>query len=163
MTKKSKIKICTEICIIFEQEADDDDYNNVKCPEMRPVTSIIIKVKDEDDFSLVVSYGVIIKKTNIKYGFGVKGTGSGGNILRKVNELGLGGNTSLIKNINNLELGFPVIGKSKIGFSYTYEFKLNNGGISGNEFEAKGKYQIGSLGISSGMGLGMDIRDGSCR
>ena len=61
-TKKWDIKICKEIDLFFEQEADEviinDDYNNVKGPEMRPVTATIIKVKDEDD----ISKSDIIKK-----------------------------------------------------------------------------------------------------
>ena len=168
-TKRWNIKICKEIDLFFEQEADEviinDDYNNVKGPEMRPVTATIIKVKDEDDSSSVASYDVfqhlIIKKTNVEYGFGGSGTGSGANILRKGYELGLGGESSLIKNRKNIELGFSGMGKGKNGFSYAYEYKSGNGGISGSGFETKGRYQIGSSGIASGMGLGMDIGGGS--
>ena len=68
--KKWPLKICKEIDIEYEQEFDDviinDDYNNVKGPEMRPVTATIIKVNEEDDTSSVSSYDVfqniIIKK-----------------------------------------------------------------------------------------------------
>ena len=47
-SKKSFVlNICKEIDIIYEQEADyviiNDDYNNVKGPEMRPITATIIK------------------------------------------------------------------------------------------------------------------------
>ena len=169
-TKKWNIKICKEIDLFFEQEADEviinDDYNNVKGPEMRPVTATIIKVKDEDDSSSVASYDVfqhlIIKKSNVEYGFGGSGSGSGANILRRGYELGVGGeDSSLIKNRKNLELGLSGMGKGKNGFSYTYEFKSGNGGINGNGLETKGRYQIGSSGMASGMGLGMDIGGGS--
>ena len=166
-TKKWDIKICKEIDMFYEQEADEviikDDYNNVKGPEMRPVTATIIKVKDEDDSSSVASYDVfqhlIIKKSSVEIGFGGIGSGSGTNILRKGYELG--GDSSLIKNRKNLELGFSGDGKGKSGFSYNYEFKSGNGGISGNVLETKGRYQIGASGMTSGMGLGMDIEGGS--
>ena len=168
-TKKWNIKICKEIDMLYEQEADEviinDDYNNVKGPEMRPVTATIIKVKDEEDSSSVASYDVfqhlIIKKSNVEYGFGGSGSGSGANILRKGYEVGLGGESSLIKNKKNLELGISGMGKGKSGFSYAYEFKSGNGGISGNALETKGRYQIGSSRMTSGMGLGMDIGEES--
>ena len=170
-TKKWDIKISKEIDMFYEQEADEviinDDYNNVKGPEMRPVTATIIKVKDEDDTSSVSSYDVfqhlIIKKTSVEYGFGGIGSGSGANILRKGYEID--GDSNLIKNRNKLELGFSGNGKGKSGFSYIYEFKSGNGGIIGNELETKGRYQIGASGMASGMisgiGLGMDIEGGS--
>ena len=78
-SKKSFVlKICKEIDIIYEQEADDviinDDYNNVKGPEMRPITATIIKVKEEDDTSSVASYDVfqnlIIRKSNFAFNLG---------------------------------------------------------------------------------------------
>lgn len=78
-SKKSFVlKICKEIDIIYEQEADDviinDDYNNVKGPEMRPITATIIKVKEEDDTSSVTSYDVfqnlIIRKSNFTFNLG---------------------------------------------------------------------------------------------
>jgi hypothetical protein len=155
--------------LLFEQEADEviinDDYNNVKGPEMRPVTATIIKVKDEDDSSSVASYDVfqhlIIKKSSVEYGLAGSGSGSGTNILRRGYELGMGADSSLINNRKNIEIGISDIGKGKNGFSFTYEFKSGNGGISGNALEAKGRYQIGSSGIKSGMGLGMDIGGGT--
>jgi len=71
-TKKWYLKICKENDILYEQEADDviinDDYNNVKGPEMRPITATIIKVNEEEETSSVSSYDVfenlIIKKAN---------------------------------------------------------------------------------------------------
>ena len=77
-SKKSFVlNICKEIDIIYEQEADDviinDDYNNVKGPEMRPITATIIKVKEEDDTSSVASYDVfqnlVIRKSNFDLNF----------------------------------------------------------------------------------------------
>ena len=69
-TKKWVLNICKEIDILYEQDADDviinDDYNNVKGPEMRPITATIIKVNEEDETSSVSSYDVfqnlIVKK-----------------------------------------------------------------------------------------------------
>ena len=75
-TKKSFIlKICKEIDISYEQEADDviinDDYNNVKGPEMRPITATIIKVKEESETSSVASYDVfqnlVNRRSNFEY------------------------------------------------------------------------------------------------
>ena len=75
-TKKSFIlKICKEIDILYEQEADDviinDDYNNVKGPEMRPITATIIKVKEESETSSVASYDVfqnlVNRRSNFEY------------------------------------------------------------------------------------------------
>ena len=74
-TKKWTLNICKEIDIDYEQEADDviinDDYNNVKGPEMRPITATIIKVNEEDDTSSVSSYDVfqnfISKKIEYDY------------------------------------------------------------------------------------------------
>ena len=77
-SKKSFVlNICKEIDIIYEQEEDDviinDDYNNVKGPEMRPITATIIKVKEEDDTSSVASYDVfqnlVIRKSNFDLNF----------------------------------------------------------------------------------------------
>ena len=61
-TKKWPLKICKEIDIMYEQDTDDviinDDYNNVKGMEMRPITATILKVTEEDDTSSVSSYDV---------------------------------------------------------------------------------------------------------
>ena len=61
-TKKWPLKICKEIDIMYEQDTDDviinDDYNNVKGMEMRPITATILKVSEEDDTSSVSSYDV---------------------------------------------------------------------------------------------------------
>ena len=78
-TKKWTLNICKEIDIDYEQEADDviinDDYNNVKGPEMRPITATIIKVNEEDDTSSVSSYDVfqnfISKKTEYEYNYDI--------------------------------------------------------------------------------------------
>ena len=47
--------------MLFEQKADDviinDDYNNVKGPEMRPIHATIIKINEEETSS-VTSYDV---------------------------------------------------------------------------------------------------------
>ncbi len=79
-TKKWYLKICKENDILYEQEADDviinDDYNNVKGPEMRPITATIIKVNEEEETSSVSSYDVfenlIIKKANYEFDYGSK-------------------------------------------------------------------------------------------
>ena len=69
------MKICKEIDILYEQEVDDviinDDYNNVKGPEMRPITATIIKVKEESETSSVASYDVfqnlVNRRSNFEY------------------------------------------------------------------------------------------------
>ena len=109
--KKFTLKIIKEIDIAYEQETDDviinDDYNNVKGPEMRPITATIIKVKEEDDTSSVSSYDVfqnlIIKKSTYEYGY----SGS---------------------NLKNFEFGkFDGIGNFGLGKSKKYEMGSGRG------------------------------------
>ena len=136
--KKWALHICKENDILYEQEADDviinDDYNNVKGPEMRPVTATIIKVKEEDDTSSASSYDVfqniIIKKTNYEYGYG----GSSSLFKKKGGygyELDFGngglGMSSLMKRKKNFEFGIGVGAGA------------GSGSLSGNNFISQTK------------------------
>ena len=109
-SKKWNLKINKEIDLIYKQESDDviinDDYNNVKGPEMRPVTATIIKVKEKEDSSSVSSYDVfqniIIKRTNY--------------------DLGLGGSNSLLKKQCGIgRYGAYQLGFGKGGFGFLKE------------------------------------------
>jgi hypothetical protein len=151
------LHICKEIDILYEQEADDviinDDYNNVKGPEMRPVTATIIKVKEEDDTSSASSYDVfqnlIIKKTTYEYGYG----GSSSLFKKKGGygyELDFGngglGMSSLMKRKKNLEFGIGAGAEAGAG----------SGSLSGNNFISQtkiittGKSQQNYMGSSNG-------------
>ena len=172
-SKKWDIKICKEIDMLFEQEADDviinDDYNNVKGPEMRPIHATIIKVNEEEETSSVTSYdvfqNVIVKNSNIEYGFGVsKSLGGKGSL-----EIGFANGASrTLKNKNYLDFAINSIGgleKNKFGsgfggglgagsrygdipgaggasgFSYHYEFNSSNDGV--NSSQKKNGFQLG--------------------
>ena len=127
-SKKWNLKINKEIDLFYEQESDDviinDDYNNVKGPEMRPVTATIIKVKEEEETSSVSSYdvfqNVIVKRTNYEYGLG--GLGGNGSFFKKQGgfggygayQIGLGsGGFGLLRDRKDLDFGINGIGGSK--------------------------------------------------
>ena len=122
-TKKWYLKICKENDILYEQESDDviinDDYNNVKGPEMRPITATIIKVNEEEETSSVSSYDVfqnlIIKKSNYEFDYG-----STTSLLRNKNGLqftlsngSLGGNFGVgLRGSNFMNSGVISMGKN---------------------------------------------------
>jgi hypothetical protein len=136
-TKKWDLKVNKEIDLEFEQESDDviinDDYNNVKGPEMRPVTATIIKVKEEEDTSSVSSYdvfqNVIIKRTGYEFGLGGTALKKGGLEGYGAYQLGLGsggiGGIGLLKDRKDLEFGMNGMGVGK----RTLEFGMS--GIGG--------------------------------
>ena len=87
--KKSKwyLSVCKEINMFYEREADEviinDDYNDIKGTQMRPIIVTVLKVNEDEETSSVTSYDVfeniIVKKSNIdinynsgnKFGIGV--------------------------------------------------------------------------------------------
>jgi len=87
--KKSKwyLSVCKEINMFYETEADEviinDDYNDIKGTQMRPIIVTVLKVNEDEETSSVTSYDVfqniIVKKSNIdidynsdnKFGIGV--------------------------------------------------------------------------------------------
>ena len=87
--KKSKwyLSVCKEINMCYEREADEviinDDYNDIKGTQMRPIIVTVLKVNEDEETSSVTSYDVfeniIVKKSNIdinynsgnKFGIGV--------------------------------------------------------------------------------------------
>ena len=79
---KWSLIICKEINIIYEQESDDvlinDDYNNIKGINMRPINATIMRIKDEDDTSSVSSYdifqNIILKEKELKFDFNSAGS-----------------------------------------------------------------------------------------
>ena len=88
-SKKSKwyLSVCKEINMCYEREADEvivnDDYNDIKGTQMRPIIVTVLKVNEDEETSSVTSYDVfqniIVKKSNIdinyssgnKFGIGV--------------------------------------------------------------------------------------------
>jgi hypothetical protein len=88
-SKKSKwyLSVCKEINMFYEREADEviinDDYNDIKGTQMRPIIVTVLKVNEDEETSSVTSYDVfqniIVKKSNIdinynsgnKFGIGV--------------------------------------------------------------------------------------------
>ena len=138
--KKSFIlKICKEIDILYEQEADDviinDDYNNVKGPEMRPVTATIIKIKEEDDTSSISSYDVfqnlVIRRDNFQYDLGGNDFfGASRHLLKGKGEYDISygnGSSGFMKTKKNFEFRSG-LGRGKNGFGYEYEFGMNKSG-----------------------------------
>ena len=87
--KKSKwyLSVCKEINMFYEREADEviinDDYNDIKGTQMRPIIVTVLKVNEDEETSSVTSYDVfqniIVNKSNIdinynsgnKFGIGV--------------------------------------------------------------------------------------------
>ncbi len=87
--KKSKwyLSVCKEINMFYEREADEviinDDYNDIKGTQMRPIIVTVLKVNEAEETSSVTSYDVfqniIVNKSNIdinynsgnKFGIGV--------------------------------------------------------------------------------------------
>ena len=73
--KKWILKITKKVNdLFFEREPDEvivnDDYNDIKGPQRRPVQATIIKISDEDESSSVSSYDVfqhLIMKRNINF------------------------------------------------------------------------------------------------
>ena len=71
------LDITKEVNLVFEQDSDDvivnDDYNNVQCPQMRPITATIIKVNEDDETSSVSSYDIfqnlIVRSTKYEFNF----------------------------------------------------------------------------------------------
>ena len=73
--KKSKwyLSVCKEINMFYETEADEviinDDYNDIKGTQMRPIIVTVLKVNEDEETSSVTSYDVfqniIVKKSNI--------------------------------------------------------------------------------------------------
>ena len=73
--KKSKwyLSVCKEINMFYEREADEviinDDYNDIKGTQMRPIIVTVLKVNEDEETSSVTSYDVfqniIVKKSNI--------------------------------------------------------------------------------------------------
>ena len=154
-TKKWNLKVNKEIDLIYEQESDDviinDDYNNVKGPEMRPITATIIKVKEEEDTSSVSSYdvfqNVIVKRTNYEFGLG-----STSNLLKKYGTYQLGfGNEGigLLKDRKDLEFGINGIGGGK----RSLEFGMTGIGSSSSLIRNKRNLDlgIGGFGVTSGL------------
>ena len=76
--KKWNLSICQEINLFFEQEPDEviinDDYNDIKGPQMRPIIVTVLKVNEEEETSSVTSYDVfqnlIVKKTKLDIQYG---------------------------------------------------------------------------------------------
>ena len=74
------LDISKEVNLVFEQDSDDvivnDDYNNVQCPQMRPITATIIRVNEDDETSSVSSYDIfqnfIVKSTKYEFNFNDK-------------------------------------------------------------------------------------------
>ena len=154
-TKKWNLKVNKEIDLLYEQESDDviinDDYNNVKGPEMRPITATIIKVKEEEDTSSVSSYDVfqniIVKRTNYELGLS-----SSTNLLKKYGayQLGFGsGGNGLLRDRKDLEFGINRIGGGK----GSLEFGMAGLGSSSSLLRNKRNldFGIGGLGITSGL------------
>ena len=154
-TKKWDLKVNKEIDLEYEQESDDviinDDYNNVKGPEMRPVTATIIKVKEEEDTSSVSSYdvfqNVIIKRTGYEFGLGGSALKKGGLGGYGAYQLGLGsggiGGIGLLKDRKDFEFGMNGMGVGK----RTLEFGMS--GIGGG----KRTLEFGMTGIGGGTSL----------
>ena len=73
--KKSKwyLSVCKEINMFYEREADEviinDDYNDIKGTQMRPIIVTVLKVNEDEETSSVTSYDVfqniIVNKSNI--------------------------------------------------------------------------------------------------
>ena len=73
--KKSKwyLSVCKEINMFYETEADEviinDDYNDIKGTQMRPIIVTVLKVNEDEETSSVTSYDVfqniIVNKSNI--------------------------------------------------------------------------------------------------
>ena len=71
-SKKSKwyLSVCKEINMFYEREADEviinDDYNDIKGTQMRPIIVTVLKVNEDEETSSVTSYDVfeniIVKK-----------------------------------------------------------------------------------------------------
>ena len=164
-TKKWYLKICKENDILYEQEADDviinDDYNNVKGPEMRPITATIIKVNEEEETSSVSSYDVfqnlIIKKANYEFDYGSKAS-----LLRSKNGLAYTfSNGSLGPNFG------PGLGGSSFMRSKKLEYNIGNGaniglgGFGGNMITKKDFSFGAGSGLIKNSGFGIGYGSGS--
>ena len=116
--KKWDLSICKEINLFFEQEADEviinDDYNDIKGPQMRPIIVTVLKVNEDEETSSVTSYDVfqnlIVKKSNVNIQYGVE-SNTGVNALKNRIEFSQKKriNNAFIENkINNIGSGYKI-------------------------------------------------------
>ena len=127
-TKKWDLSICKEINLFFEQEADEviinDDYNDIKGPQMRPIIVTVLKVNEDEETSSVTSYDVfqnlIVKKNNV--------------------DIQLGAESKLVTGVNALKNRIEFSQKKRINNAFI-ENKINkiSGSFGNGEFNTFGK------------------------
>ena len=128
-TKKWDLSICKEINLFFEKEADEeviinDDYNDIKGPQMRPIIVTVLKVNEDEETSSVTSYDVfqnlIVKKSNV--------------------DIQLGSESKLATGVNALKNRIEFSQKKRINNAFI-ENKINkiSGTFGNGEFNTFGK------------------------